>query len=78
MKFRSVLTSRKGSLFEELRRLSRMSLIEYVLTLIAMISVLLVVVVYIFNSFYKVVKDQTLNDGLTNVGIVAERLDNTI
>lgn len=67
-----------GSFFDEMRRLSRMSLIEYVLTLLAMVSVLLVVVVYIFNSFYKVVKEQTLNDGLTNVGIVAERLDNTI
>lgn len=67
-----------NSLFDEVRRFSRMSVIEYVLTLVAMISVLLVVVVYIFNSFYKVVKDQTLNDSLTNVGMVAERLDNIL
>ena len=78
VKIRNLFTSGNGSFFDEMRRLSRMSLIEYILTLIAMISVLLVVVVYIFNSFYKVVKEQTLNDGLTNVGIVAERLDNTI
>jgi len=78
MKISSLIKKGNGSLFAEVRRFSRMSLIEYVLTLTAMISVLLVVVVYIFNSFYKVVKEQTLNDGLTNVGIVAERLDYTI
>lgn len=78
MKVSRLFSKGDGSFFDEMRRLSRMSLIEYILTLIAMISVLLVVVVYIFNSFYKVVKEQTLNDGLTNVGIVAERLDNSI
>lgn len=78
MKIIGLLKRSNGSFFDEMRRLSRMSLIEYVLTLIAMISVLLVVVVYIFNSFYKVVKEQTLNDGLTTVGIVAERLENSI
>lgn len=55
-----------------------MSVIEYVLTLALMVSVLLVVVIYIFNSFYKVVKEQTLNDGLTNVSILSERVDNVL
>lgn len=67
-----------GTIAEGLRSLSRMSLMEYILTLVLMVAVLVVVVVYIFNSFYKVVKDQTLNDGLINAGIVAERLDNTL
>ncbi len=55
-----------------------MSLLEYLLTLLMMVAVLLVVVFYIFNSFYKVVKDQTLNDSLSNVSMVAERLDHVL
>lgn len=52
--------------------------VEYLLTLVLMIAVLLLVVVYIFNSFYQVVKKQTLNEGLGNVAVSSEYLDNTL
>lgn len=69
---------KEKTMFSGFKQLSKMSLLEYLLTLLMMVAVLLVVVFYIFNSFYKVVKDQTLNDGLSNVSMVAERLDHVL
>lgn len=60
------------------KKLFDMNSVEYALTLFFMIAVLLLVVIYIFNSFFQIVKKQTMNEGLGLVAVNAEYMKNTL